>query len=71
MIVKLQTSAESFEWANGPFEEGHRNRFDGMRRDSAPSADVVGDFAHRSWLAGWDDADAAIRTEGLDIPVHH
>lgn len=59
------------EWAKGSFDEGHRARFDGMGRRHAPSADVVGEFSRKSWLAGWSDADAAISADELDIPVNN
>ena len=61
---------EKTEWAPGAFDEGRRARFDGMSNRHAPSADVVGEFSRKSWLAGWTDADAAIVSEELNIPAH-
>jgi hypothetical protein len=55
------------EWASDPFNDGAAARIDGQPRSSAPPAggwaSGIGEFARRSWLAGWDDTDAGIAAE--------
>lgn len=59
------------EWARGPFEDGAKARIDGHPIQSAPTVDLIGRFAHASWLAGWADADAGIHADELaqQMPV--
>lgn len=51
---------EETQWNRGAFDDGASARIDNQPRSSAPSADVIGDWCHRSWLAGWADADAGL-----------
>lgn len=72
-IDRHQTASDQdvTEWNNGYFGDGSKARIDGYGRQHAPSAEAVGAFAHRSWLAGWADADMGILADGLSetMPV--
>lgn len=70
-IDRHQTAGDQdgTEWARGPFDDGAKARIEGFGRQHAPSADVIGVFARRSWVAGWSDADMGIAADGLAMPV--
>lgn len=48
----------AMQWNNGAFEDGFQAYIEGYPLSSGPSANVVGDWYSRSWVAGWVDAHA-------------
>lgn len=66
MSMDKFNSSEDIEWAKGAFDDGAEARIFGYGRDQCPSADTIGEFAQRSWLAGWIDADTIISSEGVE-----
>lgn len=53
------------EWARGAFDDGSLARIMDQPISACPSADVIGEFSRKSWLAGWADADADIAANGI------
>jgi hypothetical protein len=53
-IDRHQTGSDQdhVAWAKGPFNDGSQARIDGFGQHHAPSDDVVGIFARKSWIAG-------------------
>jgi hypothetical protein len=49
-------------WHPELFAQGQQARGEGrpLHGPDTPSADAVGDYCRRSWLAGWCDADMAL-----------
>lgn len=63
------SSQEHVEWARGPFEDGMHAKIVAQKPLTAcPSADTIGEFAAKSWRAGWADADASLASE-THVPV--
>jgi hypothetical protein len=67
-VMKMDrfNSNEDIEWARGAFDDGALARILGDSIDAHPSADVIGDFAVKSWRAGWADADADLAVRAHD-----
>jgi hypothetical protein len=57
------SSREDMEWNKGCFDDGALARLLGSSIDSHPSADTIGEFAVKSWRAGWCDADADLASK--------
>lgn len=57
-------SREDVRWNEGAFNDGAEARlvYDAPIT-AAPSADVIGDWCHKSWRAGWADADQSLASE--------
>jgi hypothetical protein len=51
-------SRETVDWNEGAYRDGYEARsvYDAAITE-APSAEVIGDWCHKSWKAGWADAD--------------
>jgi len=57
------SSREFIEWAKGPFLDGYEARaVHQVGLDQCPSQELIGEWAAKSWRAGWADADANIAT---------
>lgn len=56
-------SHEDIEWAQGLFSDGSLARIMKYPITECPSADTIGEFAAKSWRAGWRDADAGISAD--------
>ena len=58
------SSQEFVRWAEGPFNDGYEARaVYQVGLDHCPSQEVVGEWAAKSWRAGWADADATLASE--------
>lgn len=51
------SSREELPWAKGAYDDGFQARCLNCGIDQVPNADVIGEYCHRSWIAGWADAD--------------
>ena len=67
MIGPYDREPEDIPWNQGCFDDGAEARIVyGAALSDAPSAEQIGKFAHDSWVAGWSDADQALRTIAED-----
>lgn len=66
MSIDRFNSNEDIEWAKGSFDDGAEARIFGYGKDQCPGAETIGEFARRSWLAGFADADMTIASEGIE-----
>ncbi len=62
---RFSSKEDAPNWNQDAFDDGSKARTDGLPQNTAPSAETIGVFARRSWLAGWDDADMGIIADGL------
>jgi hypothetical protein len=65
------SSREEVEWNQGAFDDGAKARivYDAPL-SSAPSPEVIGEWCHKSWRAGWTDADASLAAQSGDQSCH-
>jgi hypothetical protein len=72
VIDRFSSKEEPPKWNEGMFRDGSQSRCDGYGLSHCPSAQTVGEFAAKSWRAGWIDADMAILADGLSdqMPIH-
>lgn len=55
------SSKESVNWHHGAYWDGYKARsVHEAAITEAPSAETIGAWAHKSWRAGWADADMDI-----------
>jgi hypothetical protein len=49
--------------AMGPFYDGSEARVFGHKLEQVPSANVIGEWSHKSWIVGWHEADQGMCAE--------
>lgn len=57
---QFNSTEDAPTWSATHFNAGREARLAGTGRDSAPTAADVDDFGHKSWIAGWNDAEMGI-----------
>jgi hypothetical protein len=60
IMDRLSSHEVAPTWSISHFNSGRTARLAGADRDAAPAIADVGQFAHKSWLAGWHDAEMGI-----------
>lgn len=56
----IECAGATRAWAKREFEKGRRARLAGKGREKIPASLAASTHAHRSWVAGWEDADAGL-----------
>ncbi len=63
MLMWFDGPVEAAGWNSGAWDNGHQARVMGEPQSSCPSENEAGLFFRKSWLAGWADADAGIKSD--------